>query len=558
MNGLGKSPNILACLILVAHGMLLPLKAGAQADDQDADADAAPGIPSAAELEAAGATIGRIVIETQNVFDTTKPGESKSIFRLANRWHMVTRGSVIEQQLLFRSGDRFSQRVLEESERLLRVNNYLYDAKVTPIRYADGVVDIRVWTRDLWTLMPGISVSRSGGENRSRVELSEQNLLGLGVKLRVTYVENVERNSTSFEYFDKNLGESWTSAFFKYSDSSDGGTTQFRLMRPFYAMDTRWSAGATLFDDEREESFYDLGNEAAEYRSETKLYTAFRGWSAGLINSWTRRWTAGVVHDDRDFSAVPDGQLPSLVPEDRRLIYPFLGFELLEDKFQTASNRDQIERTEDFFLGTRLTASLGWAAESFGSDRDAFIYRLGASKGYGSIKRKALFLSSWASGRVEHGESANTQVGVNSRYYNQITEKRLFFITFDASWGNHLDLDNLATLGGDTGLRGYPLRYQTGDSRVLLTAEQRYFTDWYPFRLFRVGGALFADIGRTWGDNPAGGPSLGWLKNVGFGLRLGRTRSSGRGVVHIDIAFPLDGDPSIDSVQLLIESKRGF
>jgi len=28
--------------------------------------------------------------------------------------------------------------------------------------------------------------------------------------------------------------------------------------------------------------------------------------------------------------------------------------------------------------------------------------------------------------------------------------------------------------------------------------------------------------------------------------------------VHIDIAFPLDGDPSIDSVQLLIESKRGF
>lgn len=558
MNCLGKSPNILACLVLVAHGLLMPFKAGAQADDPHTDVDAAPVIPSAAELEAAGATIGRIVIEKQNVFDTTKPGENKSIFRLANRWHIVTRDAVIEQQLLFRSGDRFSERLLEESERLLRVNNYLYDAKITPIRYTDGVVDIRVRTRDLWTLMPGISVSRSGGENRSRVELSERNLLGLGVQLRVTYVENVDRNSTSFEYFDRNLGNSWASVFFKYSDSSDGGTTQFRLMRPFYALDTRWSAGATLFDDERAETFYNLGNEAAEYKSETELYTAFRGWSAGLINNWTRRWTAGVVHDDRDFSPVPDGQLPSLVPEDRRLIYPFLGIELLEDKFQTASNRDQIERTEDFFLGTRLTASLGWAAESFGSDRDALVYSLSASKGFGSIKKKALFLTSRASGRIEQGDPVNTEVGVNARYYNQITEKRLFFMTLDASWGNDLDLDKLVDLGGDSGLRGYPLRYQTGDSKILLTVEQRYFTDWYPFRLFRVGGAIFTDIGRTWGDNPAGGPSLGWLKNVGFGLRLGRTRSSGRDVVHIDIAFPLDGDPSIDSVQLLIESKRGF
>ena len=539
-------------------GFLAGLPAPAQETIQDTVVEAVADLPSAAELEAAGAIIGRIIVERQNVFDTSKPGENKSLFRLANRWHIITRASVIEQQLLFRTGDAFSQRLLEESERLLRQNNYLFDAKITPISYADGVVDVRVWTRDLWTLMPGFSVSRSGGENRTRIELSEQNLLGLGVKLRVTYTEDVDRDSTSFEYFDKNLGNSWTSAFFKYSDNSDGGTTQFNLVRPFYALDTRWSAGTSYFDDEREESFYDLGQEAAEYRSQTDAHTAFWGWSAGLKEGWARRWTSGVVYDDRDFSEVPDGQLPSLVPEDRRLVYPFLGFELLEDNFQTASNRDQMERTEDFFLGTRLTARLGLATETFGSDRDAFVYSLSASKGYGSIQRKALFLSSWASGRVEHGESANTQVGGTASYYNQISEKRLFFMTLDGSWGNDLDLDNFVDLGGDTGLRGYPLRYQTGDSRILLTVEERYFTDWYPFRLFRVGGAVFADIGRTWGDNPLGGPPLGWLKNVGVGLRLGATRSSGRDIVHIDIAFPLDGDPSIDSVQFLIDSKRSF
>ena len=547
-----------AFLVLIAHGFLMPSLPAAQVDDQGADVDALSELPSAAELEAAGATIGRIIIDKQDVFDLSKPEENKSIYRLANRWHIMTRDAVIEQQLLFRTGDLFSQRVLDESARLLRQNNYLFDAKITPIRVADGIVDIRVWTRDLWTLMPGISISRSGGENRTRVELSEKNLLGLGVRLRLSHVENVDRDSNSFLYSDRNLGNSWTSVFFKYSDSSDGGTRQFSLIRPFYAMDSRWAAGVAFLDDEREESFYDLGDAVAEYKSETETHRVFWGWSAGLADGWVKRWTAGIVYDDRNFSAVPNGQLPSLVPDDRQLVYPLVGFELLQEDFQTASNRDQIERTEDFSFGTRISARLGWARESFGSDRDALIYRVNANKGFGSIERKALFLSAWASGRVDEGSSANTRIGIDARYYNQITQKRLFFMKLDASWGNDLDLDNLVELGGDSGLRGYPLRYQTGDSRMLLTVEQRVFTDWYPWRLFRVGGAVFADIGRTWGDNPVGGTSLGWLKNIGFGLRLGRTRSSGRDVVHIDIAFPLDGDPSIDNVQFLIESKRGF
>ena len=37
--------------------------------------------------------------------------------------------------------------------------------------------------------------------------------------------------------------------------------------------------------------------------------------------------------------------------------------------FEEAKNRDQIERTEDFFLGTQFRASLGCASRDFGSDR---------------------------------------------------------------------------------------------------------------------------------------------------------------------------------------------
>jgi len=31
----------------------------------------------------------------------------------------------------------------------------------------------------------------------------------------------------------------------------------------------------------------------------------------------------------------------------------------------------------------------------------------------------------------------------------------------------------------------------------LLTVEQRFYTDWYPFRLARIGAAVFGDVGRT-------------------------------------------------------------
>ena len=530
----------------------------AQSGAPGAGSDDEPAIPSATELEAQGAIIGKIIFDKKNVFDTTQPGENKSIFRLANRLHIITRDSVIEQQLLFRSGDKYSKRLLEESERLLRRNSYLFDVRITPVRYENGIVDINVWTRDLWTLMPGFSVSRSGGENRSRVSITERNLIGSGITLKLSYTDDVDRNSTSFEYLDRNVGSTWTTAFFRVADKSDGGTTQFSLLRPFYALDTRWSAGTSFLDDERIDSFYSLGNRAAEYTAETSSLSAHVGWSAGLSGKWVQRWTAGVVYDDRDFSPVPDGELPTLVPDSRRLIYPFIGWERLEDQFETTSNREMIGRTEDFFMGTRLSARLGWADEGFGSDRDSLLYTFSARVGFGAISKKALILSSTLRGRIDDSESANTQLGAAASYYNQITDKRLFFATVEGSSGDNLDLDNLVVLGGDTGLRGYPLRYQTGESKILITAEQRYFTDWYPFKLFRVGGAIFVDAGRTWGDNPVGEPSLGWLKDVGFGLRLGPTRASGRDIIHIDVAFPLDGDPSIDSVQLLIQSKRSF
>jgi len=84
------------------------------------------------------------------------------------------------------------------------------------------------------------------------------------------------------------------------------------------------------------------------------------------------------------------------------------------------------------------------------------------------------------------------------------------------------------------------------------------FSNWFPFQLFNVGGAVFCDVGRVVGRDPLGSEPQGLLKDVGIGLRFGNSRSALGNVLHVDFAFPLDGDPSISSMQIVVETKRRF
>lgn len=531
-------------VILICLASLADARANEQLDDPT--------------LESSEAVVGNIILNKSDVFDLSNPEEDRALYRLANRLHMVTKDKVIAQQLLFSSGDPYSERLLAESARILRNNRYLYDARVKPVRKQNGVVDILVETRDVWSLGPDLSVSRSGGENRTQLGLEETNLFGRGQTVRFNHEEDVDRESDSFEFFDQHLGHTWVSTFLRIADNSDGKSNLLSVTRPFYALDARWSAGVRALDDKRRSALYLAGEEAAEYQHTQRDYSVFRGWSKGLKNGFAKRWTVGITQDDSRFEVVPNATLATVLPADRKLVYAFFGLEIVQDEFEISSNRDQIGRTEDFLMGSRLSAMLGWSDTSFGSDRDAVIYRASASHGFGALDKNALLLSASTSGRLESGHAANNELTVRARYYRTQSAKRLFFATLSASSGHALDLDNPTQIGGDNGLRGYPLRYQNGDSKLLLTVEQRYFTDWYPFRLARIGGAVFADAGRVWGSNPLGSEQRGWLTDIGFGLRIAPTRASSRKMVHIDLAFPLNGDKTIDNVQVLLEAKRSF
>ena len=515
-------------------------------------------VPPPAELEANGAVIGEIRIVIGDVFDTSVEGEDGWLYRTANQLHIETRESVIRDQLLFETGEPYRARLVAEAERLLRANDYLYDAVIVPVAYDGHTVDLEVRTRDVWTLNPGFSFSRKGGENTWGAQLEEDNLLGTGRSLDFEWQSDVDRESFGVSYFDPHFRHSHTRLGIAYVDADDGSTKLLQVNRPFYALDVRRAGGVYLFDFERSDSRYVLGDEVGRFQHREEYYEAYAGISRGLRGRWVRRWTAGLAYQRNRFAVDPGEPLGGPLPPDRELAYPWLGFNLVEDSFQERVNLDQIRRTEDVLVGLRAALKVGYAAEAFGSDRDALVVSASVQDGADLRPGMSLFGSLSASGRIERGELANGLLGAEGRFYWATSKYSKFYMSVSGAVAEQLDPEYQLTLGGDNGLRGYPLRYQAGTSRALLTLEQRYYTKWYPFRLFHVGAAAFFDAGRTWGTDVTGATSAGLLKDVGIGLRLGSSRSSFGNVVHIDLAFPLDGDEDIDSVQLLVTTKASF
>jgi hypothetical protein len=350
----------------------------------------------------------------------------------------------------------------------------------------------------------------------------------------------------------------WTMVDLNYANLSDGRLRELTLNRPFYALDTRWAGGFSGRDDIQTDKLYDRGQIIDQFQDRHQSAQIYGGWSNGLRNGWVRRWSTGVTYDERRFQPLTTSTGVSTIPQDRRFLYPWVQFDLVQDQYLKLFNHDQIARTEDFYLGTTASLRVGWADSALGSSRSALMFHGTAGRGFAEGGASTLLLATDFFGRLESGVLTNTILDGSVRYYLEQGRNWLFFTALQASKGWRLDLDNQILLGGDNGLRGYPLRYQDGTARALWTVEQRFFTDWYPFRLFRVGAAVFFDSGRTWGSAPLAAPSLGLLKDAGFGLRFGNSRSGLGNVVHVDLAFPFNGDNSIKRVQFLVQTEEHF
>lgn len=515
-------------------------------------------IPSFAELEKTGAVIGEIRVVTHDIFDLQNPRENGVLYRATNAIHITTWPSVIQDQLLFKSGERVSVHVMEETERLVRSNRFLYDVSIVPVAYHDGIVDVEVRTRDTWTLQPGVSASRSGGANRTNVGFTETNTLGSGILVGVNRVSDPDRNGTQYQVSDPHAFGGWTTINYSLAQMSDGENRTISVNRPFYALDTRWAAGIRTAQDTRIESQFVNGSTLAKYRHRQESADAFGGWSRGRVGDWVQRYSVGLNYQKDAYNTEGDLPAPPELPADQTLVTPYLLYQVVQDNYEKFKNLDLIERPEYVVMGFQSSVQLGRSLTSLGSTQQLWLYTLNVGDGYRVPTGGILVTSASSSGQTGYSPLDRQASGGSMKFYSRPDSRTLIYTGLSGNLVRDATGSTQLYVGGDTGLRGYPRNYQSGDNRVVFNVEDRVYTDWYPFQLFRVGGAVYYDLGRAWGGPNANTQHTGWLSDVGLGLRILSARSASGNVLHLDLAFPLNRDPNIKRVQFLVQTQTTF
>ncbi len=508
------------------------------------------------------ASIGEIYYTRLPIFDEAQPEENKAVYRWANRFHSLTREGVIEQQILFEREEPYTEGLLEESARLLRGQNYFYDVDIRPVRLCGDEVDIEVITKDSWSLIPDFSFDRSGGENTYSFSIRDSNILGLGKQIVIGSKEDKDRRSNELVYEDNNVLGSRIRNRTRIADSDDGSNQLFDLNLPFYSLDSRRSWGMSVESETLVDEQYFHGDAITEVEHDIEDIRVEYGFSGGLQQGATRRWTMGYQYRTDKFSSGKDLPAPMLFPIDKELSYPYLGFEFVEDNFDTTFNLGQIYRTEDLHLGHRFYNRLGYAASTFGSDQDRVVVE-------GFYNDTLLFADNmlWQHSlewegqwNLDSSEAEDVIVSYETHYFRRITSRRAFFASLEAVYSKNLNTNSQIVFGGLTGARAYENRFQVGDRRVALTLEERIYTDIHLLNLIRVGGAVFIDVGRAWEPGIDSGFEDELLANIGIGLRLASSKAASGRVAHIDLAFPIRNrnDPDVEKFQIAFNVKSSF
>jgi hemolysin activation/secretion protein len=138
----------------------------------------------------------------------------------------------------------------------------------------------------------------------------------------------------------------------------------------------------------------------------------------------------------------------------------------------------------------------------------------------------------------------------------QQSDRFTFASTLKANYVANLPADQQLLAGGETGLRGYSTRYQSGDRSYRLGVEERYFPDIYIARIVRVGFVAFVDVGRAWFSDDPNDEGYGTLADVGFGFRFESTRTRRDRVLHLDFAVPLVDGPDVSGIEITLQVKE--
>lgn len=193
-----------------------------------------------------------------NVYDTLVT--KQNIFnRVGNKVHIKSQSITIRNLLLFHKNEPFNSLFVNESERLIRNQQYVHEVGfyIADSNKESDSVDILIRELDRWAISPGVSISSSG----IGVYIKDINFLGTGHAFQNGFHRDSKTGSDSFitDYFIPNIRNSFINARLQYGfDGEQYFHRSLVVDRPLFSPLAKWAAGFNVGSQAKSDSLKDL------------------------------------------------------------------------------------------------------------------------------------------------------------------------------------------------------------------------------------------------------------------------------------------------------------
>lgn len=505
----------------------------------------------------------KITFKPQTIFDINEEGFT-FLHRWANAIHIDTKIVTLENEATFfinKCTKTFAD--MAELERHLRSRRFLRDAEVST---DEDVKKITITTWDNWSLMPTVSFGRKGGMNTYSFGIKERNLLGLGIDTEIESYRNTQRSGYKLHAIIPLFQKQNTSVKLSFADNDDGQQRSLFLDKIFASFHTKTAYHLGFNEESRNDTLFQNNQDHSVFGHDVSFKEGSYAWLNFNDDSRLLRYRLGITQDNNTFSERSSEQssdlanltLTNVQPKDRDLLYPWIAFEYIEKDFRKLTNVHLITQIEDFNHGWQINSSLGIGNGN--KEESAWaVWKMRVKKGF-NLHDNALLLLDLALANDIYQERGNRLlVKVSGEYFYQLNKNWGFYLSNNNVASTNQYLDQPVTMGGNTGLRGFPLQYQHGKNSIKLTSEIRYYPQINLFKLFDLAGVAFVDAGRTYGESTVKNIEEGWLGSAGLGLRLHSPHSGGNyPIIHIDFAFPQSDNLDINRFEIRVQAKKSF
>jgi len=503
----------------------------------------------------AGQIISDVVVITQPPYTERLPKRFEFIRRTAKAIHATTRDDKIRGFVLLKRGEPCNQIRRAESERILRAQPFLVDARIAVYDDDIGGVRLEVETRDEFSLIFQPALNAEAPFLRA-MRLGESNLGGTARLASVEWRDGRAFNDVlGVRYTDYQLFGARNELRLFGMRLPRGQEMQAELVRPYYT-DLQRIALIGSINGRRDFATFRRANGPDNSVNVAKQSAVLGG--IGRIGAVRRLKLVGasvtysresaesttVVFNRDGFQPGPSDPLGVTFRPQNVLRANLLGGVRLL-RFTPAQGFDALSGTQDLRIGLQIGAAYGHSiVVGEARDRDRFM----SAGVYGGVGGAKAFLGVQLIGEARNDLGANAWdnhvVSGRLALYFRPAVRQLTQVSAEWSVGRDMRRPfQLSFADRQAGLLGHRGSRAAGAERVVVRAEQRLVI---PSRLnvadFGVAG--FAEAGRLWGG--AGVPYSATTPirgAVGVSL-LAAVPPRSRRLWRLDFAVPVGGDPN--------------